>query len=108
MDCDRLEQWPHLVDLLRHLYLVSSNQVQSNARSQFNLDILAQVVLDVEEEGAAVLIVEEFKRAFEIRAADSLQSNQHVVKDVTAHEVYTLLRLLGLCSLPLTVQAHRD
>ena len=65
-------------------------------------------MLNVEKERAAVLVVEEFKRAFEVRAADSLQSDQYVVKDVTAHEVYTLLRLLRLCSFSLTVQAHLD
>ena len=31
-----------------------------------------------------------------------------MIKDITTHEVYTLLRLLRLCSLSLTVQAHRD
>lgn len=40
VDGNRLQQWPHLVDLLRDLDLVRFDQVQSRTSRQFNLDVL--------------------------------------------------------------------
>jgi len=66
---------------LLELNLVCLENIEDSSGHELHVDLVAEVVLEVEQQADALTLIEELHSVLELRRAHSLQVKEHVLED---------------------------